>query len=113
MAALCAAARHGFELPNALDIAEKTYVGLGVNIHDEKNKQVQESLEQLPDSCVAAAKELEKDREIYTSKGVFSDNIVDYVIKYLNGFNDENLRAELGNDTEKIMKLVNENIHVG
>ncbi len=113
MAALCAAARHGFELPNALDIAEKTYVGLGVNIHDEKNKQVQESLEQLPDSCVAAAKELEKDREIYTSKGVFSDNIVDYVIKYLKGFNDENLRAEMGNDTEKIMKLVNENIHVG
>ena len=113
MAALCVSARHGFELPNALEIAEKTYVGLGVNIHDEKNKQVQESLEQLPDSCVAAAKELEKDREIYTSKGVFSDNIVDYVIKYLKGFNDENLRAEMGNDTEKIMKLVNENIHVG
>ena len=113
MAALCAAARHGFELPNALDVAEKTYVGLGVNIHDDKNKQIQESLEQLPDSCVAAARELERDRRIYTDKGVFSDSIVDYMVKYLNGFNDENLRAELGNDTEKIMKLVNENIHVG
>lgn len=113
MAALCAAARHGFEMPNALEVAEKTYVGLGVNIHDDKNRQIQESLEQLPDSCVAAARELEKDREIYTNKGVFSDSIVDYMIKYLNGFNDENLREELGNDTEKIMKLVNENIHVG
>lgn len=113
MAALCAAARHGFEMPNSLNVAEKTYVGLGVNIHDDKNKQIQESLEQLPDSCVAAARELEKDRKIYTDKGVFSDSIVDYMIKYLNGFNDENLREELGNDTEKIMKLVNENIHVG
>ncbi len=113
MAALCAAARHGFELPNALEIAEKTFVGLGVNIHDDNNKKLQESLEQLPDSCVAAAKELQSDREIYTSKGVFSENIVDFMIKYLNNFNDSNLRAELGNDTEKIMKLVNDNIHVG
>lgn len=113
MASLCAAARHGFELPNALDIAEKTYVGLGVNIHDASNKAVQEALEQLPDSCVAAAKELEKDRLIYTSKGVFSDGIIDYLIKYLNNFNDANLRKELGTDTKKIMKLVNENLHVG
>lgn len=113
MAALCAAARHGFEMPNALEIAEKTYVGLGVNIHDEKNQKLQASLEQLPDSCVAAAKELEKDRTIYTEKGVFSDAIVDYLVKYLTNFNDANLRAELGNDTEKIMKIVHDNLHVG
>ncbi|MBR6226711.1 MAG: glutamine synthetase [Bacteroidales bacterium] len=113
MAALCAAARHGFEMPNALEVAEKTYVGLGVNIHDAKNKKVQESLEQLPDSCVAAAKELKKDRKIYTEKGVFSDAIIDYMIKFLSDFKDANLRKELGNDTEKIMKLVKENIHVG
>ncbi len=111
MAALCVAARHGFEMPNALEIAEKTYVG--VNIHDESNKKIQESLEQLPDSCVAAAKELAKDRAIYNAKGVFSDNIIDYMIKFLTDFNDANLRAELGNDVEKIMKLVNDNIHVG
>ncbi len=113
MASLCAAARHGFEIPNALEIAEKTYVGLGVNIHDASNKAVQEALEQLPDSCVSAAKELEKDRAIYTSKGVFSDSIVDYMIKYLTAFDDTQLRKELGNDTKKIMKLVNENLHVG
>ena len=44
---------------------------------------------------------------------MFSDAIVDYMIKYLTNFNDANLRAELGNDNEKIMKLVKENIHVG
>ncbi|MBQ6083113.1 MAG: glutamine synthetase [Bacteroidales bacterium] len=113
MAALCAAARYGMEHPDALKVAEKTYVGLGVNIHDDKNKAVAEALEQLPDSCVRAAEELEKDRVIYTAKGVFSDNIIDYLIKYLRNFNDANLRAELGNDEEKIMKLVKENIHVG
>ncbi len=113
MAALCAAARHGMECPDALAVAEKTYVGLGVNIHDDKNKNVAAALEQLPDSCVRAAEELEKDREIYTVKGVFSENIIDYLIKYLRDFNDANLRAELGNDTDKIMKLVNDNIHVG
>lgn len=113
MAALCAAARYGLESPEALEVAERTYVGLGVNIHDDKNKSVQDALEQLPDSCYKAAEELEKDREIYTAKGVFSDNIVDYMIKYLKNFNDANLRAELGNDTEKIMKVVNDNMHVG
>lgn len=113
MAALCVAARHGMEDPDALKIAEKTYVGLGVNIHDEKNKAAQETLEQLPDSCYKAAEELEKDRKIYTDKGVFSDNIIDYLIKYLKDFNDLHLREELGNDNEKIMKLVNDNIHVG
>ena len=113
MAALCAAARYGMEHPDALKVAEKTYVGLGVNIHDAKNKKVAEALEQLPDSCVKAADELEKDRAIYTAKGVFSDSIIDYLIKYLRKFNDANLRAELGNDEKKIMKLVKENIHVG
>jgi hypothetical protein len=62
---------------------------------------------------VAAAKELAKDREIYTAKGVFSDNIVDYMIKFLTDFNDANLRKDLGNDTKKILKLVKDNIHVG
>ena len=35
------------------------------------------------------------------------------MIKFLTNFNDANLRAELGNDTEKILKLVKDNIHVG
>ena len=83
MAALCAAARHGFEMEDALKVAEKTYVGLGVNIHDKANKAVHDSLEQLPASCAQAADELEKDRAIYTAKGVFSDAIIDYLEKYL------------------------------
>ena len=79
MAALCAAARHGLEMPDALNVAAGTYVDLGVNIHEEANRQVHDALEQLPASCSQAADELEKDRNIYTAKGVFSDDIIDYL----------------------------------
>ena len=83
MAALCVAERHGFEMPDALEVAEKTYVGLGVNIHAAANAAVKSSLEQLPPNCAAAALELEKDRAIYTAHGVFSDAVVDHQIAFL------------------------------
>ena len=83
MAALCCAARHGFEAEDALKVAETTYVDLGVNIHDEKNKELHDRLQQLPASTAEAADELEKNREIYTSMGVFSDSLVDYQTKWL------------------------------
>lgn len=111
LAALCCAARHGFEMENALEIAEKTYVGLGVNIHDVKNSQVQAALEQLPGCCVEAAAELEKDRSIYTGMGVFSDQIVDYLISYLKAFKDTTLRESLS--TESLLDLVNSSIDLG
>ena len=111
MAALCCAARHGFEVPDGLAVAEKTYVGLGVNIHDAKNKAIQEALEQLPGCCVEAAQELAKNREIYTSRGVFSDSIVDYMIEYLTQFHDETLRASL--DSASLLKLVEECMNNG
>lgn len=111
MAALCCAARHGFELPNGLEIADKTFVGLGVNIHDAGNKALQESLEQLPGCCVEAAQELAKDRDIYTSRGVFSDGIVDYFIKYLTDFQDQSLRSQLSGDA--LLKYVEDCINNG
>lgn len=113
MAALCAAARHGFEMPDALEVADKTFVALGVNIHDSGNSKIMDSLKQLPASCVAAAAELEKYREIYTSKGVFSNELVDYYIDLLRKFNDETLREELEANPELAMKMVEENINNG
>lgn len=83
MAALCVAERHGLEMPDALDVAERTYVGLGVNIHSAANAAIKSALEQLPPSCAAAADELQKDREIYTAYGVFSDAVIDWQISYL------------------------------
>ena len=64
-------------------------------------------------TCAAAAAELEKDRSIYTAKGVFSEALVDYMAKFLRSFGDATLRADLGGDTDKIMALVNRHLHVG
>jgi len=83
MASLCVAARHGLEMDNALDVADRTYVGLGVNIHDASNKALQQSLEQLPPSCSGAADALQADRKVYTAYNVFGDDIIDYQINYL------------------------------
>ena len=83
MSALCVAARHGFEMEDALEVAEKTYVGLGVNIHDASNKALLESLKQLPANCAEAGAELEKMRDVYEAHGVFTSDVVDYQVKYL------------------------------
>ena len=86
MASLCIAARHGFELPDALEIAEKTFVGLGVNIHDASNKALKDSLKQLPANCRMAGEELGAFRGIYEKYGVFSPDVIDFQIKYLSLF---------------------------
>ncbi|MBO6170457.1 MAG: glutamine synthetase [Bacteroidales bacterium] len=94
MAALCAAARHGFEMPDALEVAEKTYVGLGVNIHAAGNDAIRKSLEQLPASCSQAADALAEDRKIYTDEGVFSDAMLDYLIDTLKSFSHDDCDIE-------------------
>ena len=53
LAGLAVACRHGFEIDDALEIAEKTYVN--VNIHKEENQDRLKTLDQLPDSCAASA----------------------------------------------------------
>ena len=94
MAALCCAARRGFEMPDALEVARRTYVGLGVNIHDSANEALKDSLEQLPSSCSGAADALDADRAIYTSEGVFSDSMLDYLVRTLRSFGPEDSDVE-------------------
>ena len=94
MAALCCAARRGFEMPDALEVARRTYVGLGVNIHDSANEALKDSLEQLPASCSGAADALDADRDIYTSEGVFSDSMLDYLVRTLRSFGPEDSDVE-------------------
>ncbi len=63
LAGLAVACRHGFEMENALELAEKTYVN--VNIHQKENEDKLQTLTQLPDSCVASADCLEQQRGIF------------------------------------------------
>ncbi len=109
LAGLAVAFRHGFENPNALDIAAKTYVN--VNIHKDENKAILDSLNVLPDSCAASADCLEAQRAFYEAEGVFAPTMIDGLIATLRKFNDRTLRADIGNDQAKILELVEKYFH--
>lgn len=111
MAGITVAARHGFESEDSLAFAEKTYVN--VNIFEEEHKSKQEELEHLPASCYESAQMLKRDKAIYMKHGVFSEDILDWIIHYLAGFKDKNLRAEIGKDEKKILELVEKFFHCG
>lgn len=111
IAGLAVACRYGFEMENALEVAEKTYVN--VNIHKEENKHKLTGLEQLPDSCAASANCLQQQRTIYEKYNVFSPSMIDGIIHKLKGYNDLDLRKEVENSPEKMMNLVMAYFHCG
>lgn len=109
LAGLTVAARHGFEMENALEFAKKTYVD--VNIFHDENKEVASNLDHLPASCYESALRLEEQREIYEKYGVFSKSMIDGTIKMLQDYKDQKLREEIHCNKEKIMKLVHNYFH--
>ena len=111
LAGLCVACRHGFEMENALEVAEKDYVN--VNIHDQANAGKLAQLAQLPDSCVASADCLERQRKVYEEHGVFSPAMIDGIINELRAYNDTTLRQDIENDPEAIKQLVDTYFHCG
>ena len=111
LAGLTVAARHGLQMKDALEVAEKTYIT--INIFEEKHKNILSDYKSLPTSCWESAECLEKQADIYLEHDVFSKNIIDGVIKDLKKHNDKNLIKELNTDKDKIMSLVSKFIHCG
>lgn len=111
LAGLAVACRHGFELPDALAVADNTYVN--VNIHQEENKDRLTSLDQLPDSCAASAKRLQQQRAVFEQYNVFSPSMIEGIIRKLEAFGDANLRADLVDNQEGMLELVNRYFHCG
>ncbi|MCQ2379910.1 MAG: glutamine synthetase family protein [Victivallaceae bacterium] len=111
IAGLAVAARTGFEMADALEVANKTYVN--VNIHKAENQALLEKLAVLPDSCAASADCLEKQRGYFEKDGVFSPAMIDGIISGLRSFNDRTLRADIGSDQKKILALVEKFFHCG
>ncbi len=111
IAGLAVACRHGFEIDNALDIAEKTYVN--VNIHKKENESKLKDLAQLPDSCEASADCLESQRAIFEQHNVFSPAMIDGIIKRLRSYGDKNLRQEIDGNQEAMLNLVQRYFHCG
>lgn len=111
IAGLAVACRHGFELENALEIAERTYVN--VNIHQKENEDKLKMLAQLPDSCEASADCLEKQRAIFEKYNVFSPAMIDGIINKLRSYKDRTLRQDIGNNQDEMLKLVYRYFHCG
>jgi len=111
LAGLVVAARHGFEMENALKFAEKTHVN--INIHKPEEKERMKNLDQLPASCWESADELSKHRTIYENHGVFPAEMIDDIIKQLKSFNDKNIRKEIEKDPAKMLELVHKYFHCG
>ena len=111
LAGLCVACRHGFEMANALEVADRTYVN--VNIHAAEHADRLATLAQLPDSCVASADCLERQRKVFEEHGVFSPAMIDGIIAQLRAFDDITLRKNIENYPEEVLKLVSKYFHCG
>lgn len=113
MAALCVAARLGFEMSKeeALKIAKDTYVD--VNIHAKENASKLAKLATLPTCCVESADCLEKHRDFYEKRNVFAPAMIDSLIAALRSFDDKNLAAQLKSDPIELQKLVNRFFYCG
>lgn len=111
LAGVCVAARHGFEMPDALQVAQRTYVD--VNIHDGKHEDVLRGLAQLPDSCVASAQCLQQQRAVYEQQGIFSPSMIDGIIGQLQAFDDATLRHDVEGDQENTLALVHRYFECG
>jgi glutamine synthetase len=111
LAGLTVATRHGLEMEDALDFAQKTYVD--INIFSDEHKEKVQNLSTLPFSCWDSATMLENQSDIYKKYDVFSTNILEGIAKNLKKFDDRNLRENLKNDKEAMLVLVNKYFHCG
>lgn len=111
LAGLAVACRHGFEIENALAIAEQTYVN--VNIHQKENADRLKALAQLPDSCAASADCLQKQRTVFEQYNVFSPAMIDGIISRLRSYNDATLRKDIQDKPEEMLALVSKFFHCG
>lgn len=111
LAGLAVACRHGFEMSDALEVAEKTYVN--VNIHQKENADRLEALAQLPDSCAASADCLQRQRAVFEQYNVFSPAMIDGIIARLRSYDDRTLRADLEGKQDAMLALVKKYFHCG
>ena len=109
LAGLAVAARHGLEMEDALEMADKLYVN--VNIFAAEHSKIQEKLPQLPTSCWESAECLLKDREIYERDGVFSSIVIDGLVKMLRGYDDRDLSVKYYGRGDEIKRLVDAYLH--
>jgi len=112
LAGLTTAAEYGLTHNGMLELAQKTKV-MG-NIF--KNKELLDSLEALPLSCVHASRLLDKNRNMYEKDGHFPPRVIDHVIALLAKENDETLNHDLAQMSaeerlQRTRQLMHRDIH--
>lgn len=108
MAALAVAVRHGFEMEDALEVADRTYVD--VNIHAEENAGRLATLSTLPVNCASSAEELEKVRGLFEDRGIFPAGMIDGIISRLRAFDSAEAEAAK-TDSACMQRLVERYFH--
>jgi glutamine synthetase len=111
IAGICAGARHGLEMPDALEFAQRTFVD--VNIFDSKYTSKQDNLPQLPYSCKAASEALLQKADVFKKYDVFTDQLINGIAHQLESFDDENLREKISGSNEETINVVKRFIHCG
>jgi len=109
LAGMTVAVRHGLQMASALELAEKLYVD--VNIFAPENKELQDSLPQLPTSCWESAECLLSQRAMYQESGVFPKGLVDAKAEMLKHYDDRGLSDRFYGRGDDIKKLVDEFLH--
>lgn len=110
LAALAVAARHGFEMPDALEVAERTYVD--VNIHSAENADRLAALASLPIDCSQSADCLQAVRGIFEDRGVFPAGALDGIMARLRSYDPAEAHAALTDDA-LMQRLVIRYFHCG
>jgi len=109
LAGMTVAVRHGLQMSGALELAEKLHIV--VNIFAPENKNLQNSLPQLPASCWESAECLLSQRAVYQEGGVFPAGLVDAKAKMLKHYDDRGLSDRFYGRGDDIKKLVDEFLH--
>ncbi len=103
LAGLMIGAYRGLTDNKALEKAEAFYSG--DNVFDSEH-----NFDQLPASCVEAAKALEEQRHIFEENNIFSKKMIDTTIDKLKSFNDKGLSEMLyGNQNQEALRELVEN----
>ncbi len=92
LASLCVACRYGFEIPDGIEIAERTYVS--GDIHKKEMADKLHTLEQLPTNMTESAECLSSKRSIFEEQGIFSADMIDNVITELKAMDSNRYQHE-------------------
>lgn len=110
IAGLAVALRYGFEMEDALEVADRTYVD--VNIHSAENAGRLASLDSLPVDCASSADSLESVRDVFERYGVFEESMIDGILAKLRSYDRKEAEDALA-DNVKMMEFVRRYFHCG